>query len=147
MNRALEALNGAAEFELREAQTDAMVDIMDNMQSSTSKNFRETKSGKLRALPNKSDKLYVLYGNLVRALTPKQPGNVSEYVSAGQTKYMKIGVDLAAVPYAAVHEFGGGNNIKKRPYFYPGLKQYVEQSFDARLKSIIDKAARAWNNE
>lgn len=146
-NRALSALTNAAEYELREAQTDLMPDVMDFMQSATASNYKETKSGALRALPNKTDKLYVLYGNLVRALTPKKPGNIGEYVSNGATKYMKIGIDLAVVPYAAVHEFGGGNNIPARPYFYPGIKQYVEQGFDMRLKNIISKVAIAWNNE
>jgi phage gpG-like protein len=143
-NRALAALDNSAEYHLREAQTDLLEYYADNMQSATAKNYKKTKSGKLRALKNNTDKVYVLYGNLVRALMPKKKGNISEFAKQGQRLYSKIGIDTAVVPYAAVHEYGGGNNIPARPYFFPAIKKYVEEGFNDRLRKIVEDSIKAW---
>ena len=143
-NRALAALDGSAEFELREAQQELQEFFTDNMQSPTAKNYRVSKSGKLRALKNNTDKLYTLYGNLQRALIPKQAGNIGEFKKEGSKRYSRIGIDLGVVPYARVHEYGGGNNIPARPYFFPAIQLYSQERFNERLAAIVDAMVEAW---
>jgi len=148
VNRALAALDGSAEYELREAQTDLLEFYADNMQSATASNYVRSKSGRLRSKRNTTDKLYVLYGNLTRALQPKRPGNIGEFVKEGQKRYAKLGIDLAVIPYAAIHEFGGSTGraqMPARPYFYPAIKAYSETRFKERIAKIIDSAVVAWN--
>lgn len=145
VTRALKALDGSARYELMQSQVELQEFYADNMQSATTANNVRTKTGKLRALKNKTDKLYVLYGNLIRALMPNGRGNISKYESEGAKKYMRIGIDTAVIPYAAAHEFGG-RSMPARPYFYPALKAYSEQRLNERIANIIDAAVVAWNS-
>lgn len=49
--------------------------------------------------------------------------------------------------YAAVHEFGGGNNIPKRPYLRPAMEKYIKGNGANNLeKLIINEFVKAWNN-
>lgn len=139
------------EFELREAQTDLLEFYADRMNSATTKNHTVSPSGKLRSLPNKTDKLYVLYGNLVRALQPKQRGNIGIIDKGSQRVTLTIGIDLSVVPYARIHEYGGStgrggrSKIPARPFFFPAIEQYAKERYNERIARILDRVKTAWD--
>lgn len=64
-------------------------------------------------------------GTLLRSLTQRDDG---DGVIAG-----------AASEYAAVHEFGGGNNIPARPYIRPSLNQASEAMVDAFVAAVREE--------
>lgn len=48
---------------------------------------------------------------------------------------LQLGIDAEAIPYAAVHQTGGGNNIPQREFFY-----VTEQALDACAEIVADHA-------
>lgn len=49
--------------------------------------------------------------------------------------------------YAAVHEFGGGNNIPKRPYLNPAMDKFMKGKGKKNLENlVINEFVKAWNN-
>jgi len=107
-----------------------------------------TKSGKLRALRNDTNQLYILYGNLVRSLQPKQRGNIAEISGSLTNPFIKLGIDLSVIPYARIHEFGGTagkSKIPARPYFFPALQKYAKEGFEERLQAIVNACITTWN--
>lgn len=164
--RTLRAFQKISEFELREAQTDLQEFYADNMHSATTTNHKvrivaaKTKSGKLSKtkkinklipLKNETDKLYVLYGKLMRALQPKQKGNIATIDKSDDLVTMSVGIDLEVVPYARIHEFGGDTGRDKatklpaRPYFFPAFERYSAERSDERVARIVDKLIKVWN--
>lgn len=149
--RAIDAAQTIEAKYLRQAQEELAVYFADNMQPATRTNNIKSKSGKLRALPNPSDKLYQLYGNLRRAFIPKQDGNIGKVVESPKGPAFVIGIDLEVVPYARIHEYGGTTGrkgrttIKARPYLAPGIEAYMEADDEALQQAVIENAIRAWN--
>jgi phage gpG-like protein len=56
---------------------------------------------------NTTRKLYVNTGRLVRSLVPYRPGNIYQKRVTPTSVALQYGIDLDAVPYARIHEFGG----------------------------------------
>ena len=147
-DRTLKTLETSTEFNLREAQVDLQVYYADEMNSATTSNNVRTKLGKLRALRNDTNQLYILYGNLVRSLQPKQRGNIAEISRSLTNPFIKLGIDLSVIPYARIHEFGGTAGrakIPARPYFFPALQKYAKEGFEERLQAIVNACITTWN--
>ena len=157
VQRAIAAAKRQAKVELRETMTNLHQYFADEMQPATARNYKIGGGGKKtkkaitenrRALKNPTTKLYTLYGNLRRALMPKNLGNINKIdTGSGGAVAATIGIDTAVtVPagtrktsliYAAVHE-------KTRPYFNPALKKYSEEDKET-MQNILEAAIVAWN--
>jgi hypothetical protein len=97
------------------------------------------KKGVRRLPPNKGDRLRTLYGNLTRALTPGQKGNVSEVSLGGKSivnikfgfdpkTQVKQGPRTGDLRYGVLHEYGG--TIK-----HPGGTAYFSSKGKTRFVS------------
>lgn len=138
--------------ELREAHTELQVYFSDNLQSPTAVNHKVGKDGvTLHAKRNTTDKLFMLYGNLLRALQPKQIGSISKVEQNRDFVLATIGIDTTAtvtagkkkvrLTYAAVHEFGSN----ARPYFYPAIQAYALEELESKARSAILHAQAIFN--
>jgi hypothetical protein len=95
-----------------------------------------------------------LYGNLTRAITPGEPGNISEVsvdrgvftvnFSINTNEQVRAGTRTTSLVYAMLHELGKGGQ-KARPFLRPGIAEYMKDQagFAALIKEletdILDK--------
>lgn len=86
-------------------------------------------------------KLQVVSANLLKAATIyNAPGNVSRTTVQSSQVTFEWGIDLAVIPYARIHEYGGkagrnlAANIPARPYIGPAFKQFQ----DKQMGNLID---------
>lgn len=158
---AKEAAEKAAKLQLREAMLEADVFIFEFMQPATATNYTigkaSTKTKKAvneirRAKRNSTDKLYTLYGNLRRALTPRGVGHIERVTDENGVYMAEIGIDTdtevslpgggtTSLVYAAVHE------NSRRAYLKPGLEAYAKSggaTSAAALAQILEASAIAW---
>lgn len=104
----------------------------------------KAKSGNLYyGVPNKTKKLRTLYGNIQRAITPSETGNVSHVELIDGVITVTFGVDFTAnvtagnkeitLKYAEGHE-------KTRPYISRGFERYYKnpQGYAALIKELED---------
>lgn len=110
--------------------------------------FRDTERGQalsLRAPRNTTDKLRFQTNTLGRALSPSESGNISIVTVKQGELSVEYGINTSAVPYAAIHEFGGnagrGGTVKlrARPYLRPGFQEWAKKQVP-RFLSRIAKA-------
>lgn len=94
-------------------------------------------------------KLQVVKGNLLKAATVyNAPGNVSRTTVQSSQVTFEWGVDLAVIPYARIHEYGGqtGRNyaatMPKRPYIGPAMKQFQDQTMGKIVDLLFTKLLR-----
>lgn len=94
-------------------------------------------------------KLQVVKGNLLKAATIyNAPGNVSRTTVQSSQVTFEWGVDLAVIPYARIHEYGGqtGRNhaatMPKRPYIGPAMKQFQDTTMAKLIDTLFVKLLR-----
>jgi hypothetical protein len=114
------------------------------MQSPTAKNYKVSKSGKLRALKNNTNKLYTLYGNLQRALIPKQDGNIGEFKKEGSKRYSRIGIDARRRAVRACARVWRREQHPCPSVLFPAIQLYSQERFNERLAAIVDAMVEAW---
>lgn len=105
-------------------------------------NPKKGKGGVRRLPPNRGTRLRTLYGNLTRALTPGEKGNVSNVITGGRdlltiqfgfdpSTQVKQGPRMGDLRYGVLHEYGGTINHpggtayfmrKGRPVFVSNAK-------------------------
>jgi phage gpG-like protein len=90
--------------------------------------------------------LQLVKGNLFKAATVyRAKGNVTRYESKGKVYTFKWGVDLAVIPYARIHEYGGqaGRNhaatIPPRPYIGPAVKTFNNEDMPRIVADLLKK--------
>lgn len=135
----------AARVRLTEGMTELFPYITDNMHDSYPPRARTSiKTNRIYAAKNTTNKIYARSGALKRSLIHGQRGNISKIISADENEIVaEYGIDLNAIPYARIHEYGGGN-IRPRPYFYPGIKQYFKESMKHYATDIIATALKGF---
>lgn len=96
-----------------------------------------------------TDKLQVVKGNLLKAATVyNAPGNVSRTTVQSAQVTFEWGVDLAVIPYARIHEYGGqtGRNyaatIPRRPYIGPALAQFEKTAMPKLIDILFQRLLR-----
>lgn len=94
-------------------------------------------------------KLQVVKGNLLKAATVyNAPGNVSRTTVQSSQVTFEWGVDLAVIPYARIHEYGGqtGRNhaatMPKRPYIGPALTQFEKNTMPRLIQIFLERLFR-----
>lgn len=87
-------------------------------------------------------KLQVVSANLLKAATIyNAPGNVSRTTVQSSQVTFEWGIDLAVIPYARIHEYGGDAGrklaayIKPRPYIEPAMKAFQDED----MSTVIDR--------
>ena len=153
--RAKAQMQRQANIMMREAHENVRIYWSDFLHPATEKNYRISKGkltkGQRIPLANTTKKLYTLYGNLQRALTPKQKGSISK-IEEGKDDITTttIGIDTSVevnagkytptLIYAEAHE-------ETRPYFLPGIEAYIAEAQPGYLKDIIADAVQAWDTK
>lgn len=94
-------------------------------------------------------KLQVVKGNLLKAATVyNAPGNKSRTVIENKMVTFEWGVDLAVIPYARIHEYGGqtGRNhaatMPMRPYIGPALTQFEKNTMPRLIQIFLERLFR-----
>jgi phage gpG-like protein len=96
----------------------------------------------LRAPRNETDKLRFQTNRLGRALAPNEDGNISIVGQKDGQLYVMYGINLKAVPYARIHEFGGKTGrggsvtLRARPYLRPGFQKYLDKQVPRFIKRL-----------
>ena len=105
------------------------------------KGLRKAKSGNLYwNEPNATNKLRRLYGNLLRAVTPNDTGNVNKTeiksgvveltYSFDSSTSVKAGTKSTTLLYAEKWE------KSTRPFLRPGMQAYMKQGFPRLMKAL-----------
>jgi len=88
--------------------------------------------------------LQLVKGNLFKAATVyKAKGNVTRTESKAGTYSFVWGIDLAVIPYARIHEYGGqaGRNhaatIPPRPYIGPSIKAMNDEDLGDIIRDML----------
>jgi phage gpG-like protein len=95
------------------------------------------------------DTLQYVTGNLFKAATVyKASGNVSRTIIKSNAVTFEWGVDLAVIPYARIHEYGGqtGRNhaatMPPRPYIGPAMKAFQDDDMGKIVDLLFTKLLR-----
>ena len=124
----------------------------DEMHSPTKKEgLTKSKAGNLYyKLPNNTNKLRTLYGNIQRAITPDGEGNVSNVYIEGSTILVDFGIDYDAkvragkstttLLYAAYHEAKnrGKSTSRQRAFLTPAFEKFMKdkKGFNQLIQDI-----------
>lgn len=94
-------------------------------------------------------KLQVVSANLLKAATIyNAPGNVSRTKVDSTQVTFEWGIDLAVIPYARIHEYGGqtGRNhaatMPPRPYIGPAFKQFQQKEMGNLVDVLLQRLLR-----
>lgn len=92
------------------------------------------------SVPNKTKKLRSIYGNIDRAITPGDKGNISNVTIEGGRIIVEMGIDTSvtvqsgnyskSLAYAVINE-------KTRPYMTPGLALYNKRDFPKLMDDLV----------
>jgi phage gpG-like protein len=92
----------------------------------------------------KGTTLQLVNGNLFKAATVyRAKGNVSKTEAKAGTYSFVWGIDLAVIPYARIHEYGGqaGRNhaatIPPRPYIEPSIKAMNDKDLGTLSRDML----------
>jgi hypothetical protein len=114
------------------------------------KGLRKAKSGNLYwNEPNNTNKLRRLYGNLTRAVTPGERGNVTKTeikdgavvttFSFDSSTTVKAGTETTTLLYGEKWEKGS------RPFLGPGTKAYMREEFPRLIKALQTELVDIYN--
>jgi hypothetical protein len=115
-----------------------------------SKGLRKAKSGNLYwNVPNRTNKLRRLYGNLLRAVTPDERGNVSKAEIKGGvvelTYSFETNTNVQAGTKATTLLYAEKWERSTRPFLKPGTAVFMRQEFPKMMRELQTELVDIYN--
>lgn len=123
----------------RASKVDMLTEIDLNFDKPSESEIYRVLSTRASIKPNTGERLRLVTGALLNSYNPKDKNSAS---TIKVQNYILTEVYESLLPYAGVHETGGGNNIPARPYLAPAEKAHLEGQEERIKEYILDEIAK-----